>query len=340
MNAFDAVEAGDARALGLALDSGADVNAQLAGDSLLNLACEGGSFECVKLLLDRGADINAVSRAGHKPLFDAVVSARDIAMVSLLVERGAKLGELNELYDGELKTAAAGLFASDTLNVMDMAFFDQLIERFGADALNLEARLGSPDMGDKTLMLDACEKGFIPLVSRLTDLECDLFALTHPDQRGVLHQLMVNADVAKSMESLAIARGLIEAGADVDAEDDAGITPLHLACDMDEPRLLKEFLDAGADFDKQTDIGRPIDTAFEAQSARCIVLLMHRYGLTPFDDFEGQSIESRLQGNSKQLEYLGEMRGEYAKKVEYGIVGSLFEQAKPVRGKSRSLGMM
>jgi uncharacterized protein len=63
---------------------------------------------------------------------------------------------------------------------------------------------------------------------------------------------------ASSEGHLAIVRGLLEAGAKVDAPDDLGRTPLALAAREDKVDVLTELLNAGADIEAVTDAGETV----------------------------------------------------------------------------------
>ncbi len=100
-----AAKNGDAAALRLLLDHGADVNArQKNGTTALmfaaglgfgtgtfanDYATEGQLLESVKVLMAAGADVNAVNEAGETPLHFGAHASDDI--VKFLAENGAKL---------------------------------------------------------------------------------------------------------------------------------------------------------------------------------------------------------------------------------------------------------
>ncbi len=89
-NFIEFAEKGDAGVCRLFLQAGFDANMKdMRENPLLTLAVRGGSADVVNVLLDGGADINAPSGdRGYSPLMDAVYT-KNIALASLLLERGA-----------------------------------------------------------------------------------------------------------------------------------------------------------------------------------------------------------------------------------------------------------
>lgn len=71
------------------INSGIDVNEQVRGSYLLNIACYRGHLETVKLLLDKGAEINAIAGDGSTPLIQAGNGDKTGEIVALLLEKGA-----------------------------------------------------------------------------------------------------------------------------------------------------------------------------------------------------------------------------------------------------------
>jgi hypothetical protein len=94
-----AIEArrGHVDALAAALDSGADVNAELGGYNALHLAILEGHVDVVTTLLERGADVERVDRMGSSPLALVALSnvlddAASVQIARALMAKGARVG--------------------------------------------------------------------------------------------------------------------------------------------------------------------------------------------------------------------------------------------------------
>ena len=110
----DAALYGDAEAIRLLLESGADPNLRSAGNSTaLMFAVD--DVEKIRLLLERGADPNARSDEGRTALMIAVARPGTSAVVAQLLQRGAQVTVP--------VTAGAGLLARAALSA-DPALFD------------------------------------------------------------------------------------------------------------------------------------------------------------------------------------------------------------------------
>jgi ankyrin repeat protein len=93
---------GDIRAVQLLIERGADVNVEVSGDgNPLIAAARGGHLQVVTLLLDRGAEVNQVVAGDENALIQAS-GAGHLDVVKLLVVRGADVNArvLAEVYRG------------------------------------------------------------------------------------------------------------------------------------------------------------------------------------------------------------------------------------------------
>lgn len=104
---------GQAAAVGLLLERGADVHARSTNplnNVPLHAALAGRQAEAARLLLDAGADPNAVEHGGYTSLHQAAQNG-DASLVALLLERGARTDSKDDQGRTPLDLAEAGQHA-------------------------------------------------------------------------------------------------------------------------------------------------------------------------------------------------------------------------------------
>jgi ankyrin repeat protein len=261
-----AIRSGDAQAIRMLLNNGADVNARDAeGNSPLILASFYASLECVELLIDKGADVNAGNKAGATPLIRAATSYEK---TRLLVAAGANVRVRTALGNTPLILAARRAGNSRTVQLL-LEHGANATERYSAAISPVLAGAASGDLETLRLLLDAGAKA--DDFPKMKDSRAVIFtgfrtplmwAAYHNDVRMVRLLLERGADPNQSThfgnplshacwsDSLEAAQVLIARGANVNARDAvADFTPLHWAAGTESPRpqLVKLLLDNGAD---------------------------------------------------------------------------------------------
>ena len=228
-------------AVNLLLDHGADVNiARADGNSPLHLAVSNGFFDIAKRLVEKGSDVNLQNKEGRTPLFFGLKNKHE-QLIKLLIENEADVNigykkNYTEtiLVRGKDKGRAAwhyvlvkkhllGLFLKRVkggrVNVAD--FGDILRSGWGKD----------PPEGIIDQILEECDFKEIPGVT-------------------VLHI------ASKENNEPEIIDLLVKSGANVNAQDAEGFTPLHMAAIHGNLKIVKKLVDLEADVNIVTTDGK------------------------------------------------------------------------------------
>ena len=228
-------------AVNLLLDHGADVNiARADGNSPLHLAVSNGFFDIAKRLVEKGSDVNLQNKEGRTPLFFGLKNKHE-QLIKLLIENEADVNigykkNYTEtiLVRGKDKGRAAwhyvlvkkhllGLFLKRVkggrVNVAD--FGDILRSGWGRD----------PPEGIIDQILEECDFKEIPGVT-------------------VLHI------ASKENNEPEIIDLLVKSGANVNAQDAEGFTPLHMAAIHGNLKIVKKLVDLEADVNIVTTDGK------------------------------------------------------------------------------------
>lgn len=193
----------------LLLEYNAQVNLLFRGSTPLDLAVAAGHAETARLLIDNGADVRRVYPSGRTPLHIAAAGG-SAELTALLIDRGAEI-EARDRYG---------------LSPLDLA-----ISRGQAAPLGVLL-----DSGAKT------QPGLLRSALRANRPEVVRALVTHT--KVSLAEIVKYAIAQRRPEILDI---LIQAGADLNARDEAGFTALQdaaLSGNLDSVRIL---VDHGAD---------------------------------------------------------------------------------------------
>jgi quinoprotein dehydrogenase-associated probable ABC transporter substrate-binding protein len=218
------------------LEEGADITQELSNAVIAN------DFDRVKFLVSKGADVNKVDNQGWTPLQSAARQRRD-QMAKLLLELGAdpNLGDPTPLVAAVMRDHVP------TIKV--------LLEK-GAD---IEA---PGQQGFKPLPLAIAEDKY-ESAKVLLEAGADVNSVSGDD---ALTPLMIAAGQTSPAEGAMflpgstrptdIARGLIDRGADVNAQSKAGVTPLMIAATHNNAPMIGMLIDAGADVSLKNKLGQ------------------------------------------------------------------------------------
>ena len=277
---YDAIRQNDLARLKKMTAPGADVNLRDArGSTPLMHAAAIGSLEAVKLLLKASADVNARNGLDSTAL---IWGASDPAKVRLLVDAGANVNARSKIGRTPLQIAAGHPGSLDAVSLLlskgadtkaaDFRGTTALIEAARVNdidelraLLNYPVDLNAGDFGGFTALMWAAGHSNLAAVKLLLDKGADVNAVHTreiPVKNGVIALSRVTALMVAPRSSPEVMEALLKAGADVNARDVRGMTPLMfaVASDAPDPSIVKLFLDRGADL---TVKGKDGETALD-----------------------------------------------------------------------------
>jgi ankyrin repeat protein len=278
---------GPKQAVELLLARGAKVDSHTVHDDFtpLHWAASHGHTDIVGLLLAKGADVNgAYTGEGLKPRWSplyAAVKNRHAEVVKLLIAKGARVEATDRVFDGSPLSAAAevrdlalvrlllahtkgiptdGTFRN-ALQAGDQEMISLLLEK-GVDATRPEfliaatfagkkdvvelllakgARANARERGGASALMAAAQRGHADIVA--------LLLANAADPNGADEKLLTPLHVAGNK---AVAKLLVDKGAEVDVGDHANKSPLFRAVQA-EKKDVAEFLESqGATHDAYT----------------------------------------------------------------------------------------
>ena len=272
----------------------------------LHLASSSGIPEIARLLIERGADINSrdmyrrtplnlasswVSAKATSLLFhhrfdvnpqdDRSMSESKADMVGLLIDHGADVAVQDESHSTPLHLAS---FWGSVETVR------RLIEH-GADATAKDKNNQAP--------LHLALLKVSPLAATFV-IQCDL------DANGQLDTDIMRYNPSKYDEKADTVRLLIEHGADVNAQDEAYTTPLHLASSLGIFEIVQLLIDHGADVTAQDRMHKtPLHLASSWVGAKPALLsIQHKADLNGQDDGHWEPADSYFHAKANIVKLL------------------------------------
>jgi ankyrin repeat protein len=252
-----AVLYGDADAVRLLLDNGADPNVRNeAGASALMWAAD--DLEKTRLLLRRGADVNARSDDGRTALAIAASRFGSLAVVRILLDAGADPSVKSPSYKGPLTPlreaaevgdeAVVRLLIERGADVKKEGPFPLIAALFANDARCVDLLIPSADRATLSMALaslgppsgNPAAFGNAKLIQRLLDRGADVNARS-PGGRSILMDL-VNSD-SLPVETVTT---LIERGADTNTRTEGGQTAFDFALQRGQTPIVDLLVKAGA----------------------------------------------------------------------------------------------
>lgn len=237
---IDAVIAGNAEIVTLLIKYKGNVN-QKGNDGLtpLHLACT-YNLTIVKLLLDHGADVNtkADARKGITPLMVAT-SHGCVDVTRLLLERGANVNAKIKVHDTALTMACENGFLDIIQLLLDAGAtlgkqLHRVLKLSGHKVVKVLASNNALPDTNQTLhsfISKRCASANdLQIIYQLLKFGADPNELDEEDTPALNKLLSRNAYWMCEEQSLILMHMLLDAGADVNAQNSVGATPLIMAC--------------------------------------------------------------------------------------------------------------
>jgi len=218
------------------LAEGADITQELSNAVIAN------DFDRVKFLVSKGADVNKADSQGWTPLQRAARQRHD-KMIALLIELGADVNA------GEPTPLVAAVMRDHVPSVKVLLDHGADVEKPGEDGYRpLPLAIAEDKYESAKALMEAGAK------------------VNEPSGDDGLTPLMIAAGQTSAAEGAMfvpgstrptdIAQGLIERGADVNAQSKSGVTALMIAAAHNNPPMIGILIDAGADPSLKNSLGQ------------------------------------------------------------------------------------
>jgi len=292
------------------LSKGADVNQSYQGWTALIEAADEGSLECMKVLLNAGADVNYCEWGGGRTAITMAASEGFLQCFKLLQENGA-----------DINGVGASLPPLHMAAAEDKTHIIKYLITQGVD-------INKKDIEGRTALMFAVAEGQEHAAKLLIQAGADvstvdangrsaqdyavnkrafeLLEVLGAEKQPTLHRLTQKGFIEKVEE-------LVAQGADVNARDEVGRTPLHIASAENHNIDMKVLLDIGADVNARDGQGRtPLMYAAADGLKRAATLLIQEGADVHLRDADGMRAYewARSGGNPELAQYLRRMTEE------------------------------
>jgi ankyrin repeat protein len=231
------------------LDGGLSPNAATAAGGTTVLMAAAPDVEKMRLLLDRGADVNARAKSRYSALMVAAQYQEGDAAINLLLDRGAQMAP---------PEGPAPIFNANPFSLAAYAGNYRSLPRLKTAGGQIDGSFIAIGTSRTTPMLGAFKFGDADVIRTLLELGAPV-DFADGNQITMLSRSVLNHE-------LELAKMLIARGANVNATDKLGMTPLLWAASSDfgDPAMVELLLKSGAKADAKNRDGR---TALELARA-------------------------------------------------------------------------
>jgi len=238
-----------------AIKNGANCSAKdKNGLTAVHLAAKRGDGNLVQLLHLHGADLDACDNEGYTALHYKAPSGK-LDAVNALLNAGADPNIRNQDGDTPLNRALKRKNSTQAMALLkDIRTDPHIADNAGLSALD----------NARTLVYSNKE-----MILYLLDTKCVDFSIKNTDVNSLLHKAV------KENKNIRTVEYILEKGADINAPDKDGDTPLHKAIRKNNALLFKALLDSGADPNMQDKNGMsPLQVATENGSHDAVQYLL------------------------------------------------------------------
>ncbi|HKH74707.1 MAG TPA: ankyrin repeat domain-containing protein [Vicinamibacterales bacterium] len=241
------------------LDTGLNPNAATTSGGTTALMMAAPDVEKMRLLIDRGADVNARARSRFSALMVAAQYQEGDAAINLLLDRGAQVAAPPD---------GAPVFSANPFVLASYAGNAKSLKRLLAAGGKVDEPFIAIGTSRTTPILGAFKFGDVEVANTLIDLGAPVdFA----DGNGItmLGRSVLNNEVE-------MARALIARGANINVVDKLGMTPLLWVANVDfgDTAMLELLLKSGANRDARNKDGlTPLELARKYGHSTLIPLL-------------------------------------------------------------------
>jgi len=278
-----------------------------------------GQFECASILLKRkNIDIDVLDKEGNNALFYAAANGK-IDMLELFLKKKAKVNQTNQR--GEIALAymlnstendtniEPGIYSKCAALLIEKGSNLQWTDKEGKTLLHLAAREGKvgciPILVKKKIKVNIQDsEGNTPLlvtsvaaVSVLLQQKGIDVNITNSTQKTSLHHV---AGLDNAEEAIL---GLISHGANVNAKDRSGCTPLHMAAINGRLGNIKILMSNGADASITSNVNETARTIAESNGHVFVVDFFDKPPISPISPNSPNSPNSpSIGGKAKEPE--------------------------------------